>query len=134
MQPALVGEPQRPAGPDAGYGRVVDPFDIDADLKAGLVFLFELGAMTFLRREKEAVHASKIGIDPFVPADRLDAVHGSDLAVVIKTRLVLAPNPGQLRIEIVEFGCEVCGCSRRHSATDAAAIDYDYRAAEPVAE
>src|SRR5205814_8418720 len=100
MRPALAGEPQCPAGADAGYGRVVDPFGIDADLNAGLVFLFEVGAMTFLRREKKAVHASKIGIVPFVPADRLDAVHGSDLAVVINTRVVLAPNPGQLRIEI----------------------------------
>src|SRR3954453_4645617 len=123
MQPRLIGKPQCTSAPNARYRSIVDPFDINADLEAGLVFLFEIGVMTFLRGKKETVNPSKIGINPYNSADRLNTVHGGYLTVIVKTRLVLAANSDQLGIEIVEFGCKVrrrlCG----HALTDPAPVN-----------
>src|SRR5207237_1485647 len=83
----LVGEPQCPTCIDPRNGRAIHPINIDVDLAAGLIFLFETCAMAFLCREKETVDSRKIGVDAFLSADSLDTVHGRDLAVVVNTRL-----------------------------------------------
>src|SRR3546814_11880496 len=77
--------------------------------------------MLLLGREEKAVDAREIGVDAFVPADRLDPVHCRHLAVMEEPRFVLAAYPDQFRIEIIEFGGERGRRPRRHAAPDRAA-------------
>ena len=132
VKPGLIGKAQGLAGIDAGNRGAVGPFDIDAYLPAGPVLLFESGAILQQCRKQETVDPREIGVDAFVPADRLDAVHGRHLAVVIKPRLFLAAGADQLRIEIVQLRREVSGGARGHSAADGAPIDDDDGTAEPA--
>src|SRR3546814_3610546 len=86
--------------------------------------------MLLLGREEKAIDAREIGVDAFVPADRLEPVHCRHLAVMEEPRFVLAAYPDQFRIEIIEFGGEMGRRLRRPAAPDRAAVDDDQRKAE----
>src|SRR5947207_13209315 len=125
----LFGEPQFTSCIDSSIGRAIHPINIDVDLAAGLIFLFETCAMAFLCREKETIDSRKIGVEAFLSADGLDTVHGRDLAVVVDTRLIFTAHADELAIEMVKIGRKVRGSARRHSVSYRAAINDDDRAA-----
>jgi hypothetical protein len=88
--------------------------------------------MAFLCRKQETVDSRKISIDTFFCADRLDTVHGRDLAIIIEPRLIFAAHPDQLGIEIIELGRQMRSGAGRHPAPDFAAINDDDGAAKPA--
>jgi hypothetical protein len=79
--------------------------------------------MVFRRCAQKTVDADKIGMDSFVPADRLDPVYGGDLTVVTEAGHIFSPDPDQLGITVVQLGSEVGRRSHSHANADAAAVD-----------
>jgi hypothetical protein len=129
MESSLVGEAQAAAAVEAGDRRAVRPLDLDAEAPARFIFFLQVGDRPFLGRDQIAVQPPEIGLDPFVAADRLDAIDRGDLALIVKPRFLLAAHLDQLGIEVVELGREVGGRPGGHAAADAAAVDDHHRSA-----
>jgi hypothetical protein len=77
MEAPLLGK--RIAGPDLAprQREGFEPFGLDAELLAGVIFLAQLRDVAFLGWEQVAVEASEVGVDALVAADRLDPVHAA---------------------------------------------------------
>src|SRR5687767_2449093 len=123
METALAGKAQGPGSLGHRHRRTVGPFDFDLEPPAGVMFGFEVALVVGLDGDEVAVHASKVGFDSFLGANRLDPVDRRHLAFVIQPRLLLAAGADQLRIEIVDLAGEVGSRPRRHAAANPATVD-----------